>query len=141
MPINMPHLKSLASPFTIYIYFANCSLPYCHIPLSHWDFVNRCYCSLHKIAILLWISLKNCNIYFTSHCHICSSHKYTPQMPHIFHICKLIMFIYETAMSIYRPHMNSVESTMSPGTLMYILHFQAYAPGQIWLSHCTCMSQ
>ena len=44
-------------------------------------------------------------------------------------------------MSIYMPHMTSMQSTIWPGTMVYI-HFTLlpYATEQLCLSHCTCMS-
>ena len=47
----------------------------------------------------------------------------------------------ETTMSVYIPHINAVEWTVQLEALLYI-HFTlfAYAPEQIGLPHCTCMS-
>ena len=57
--------------------------------------------------------------------------KYVPQF---LHMQTTFMCRYEVSMSIYMPHMNSMESTMQPRVLVYI-HFTllAYAPEQIYL--------
>ena len=47
---------------------------------------------------------------------------------------------YETSISVYMPHMNSMQLKMLPGTLVYT-HFTllVYAPEQTFLPHCKYM--
>ena len=53
----------------------------------------------------------------------------------------LFMCRYRTTISVYIPHMNPLQPTISLEALVY-LHFTllAYAPEQKCISHLTCMS-
>ena len=75
--------------------------------------------------------------YLPCYYHICVINKYALQRQYILTIHVQIRDNYV----VYIPHMNSLQSTMSPGTLIYI-HFTllAYAPKQICLLNHTHMS-
>ena len=51
------------------------------------------------------------------------------------------MYTYGTSISVHTPHMNSLHSIISPGTLIYIhMTLLAYAPEQTCLPHCIYMT-
>ena len=57
-------------------------------------------------------------------------------MPHM----QISSSAHGTAISVYKPHMKSLQSTVCPGTLVYIHFTLAYTPEQICLPHCTLRS-
>ena len=78
----------------------------------------------------------------TNTSHIIGEYVLETDLPLKYHIyttyVSYFMCRYQTTVSVYIPHVNSLQSIIWPWTQVY-LHFilLAYAPGQIYVSHCT----
>ena len=164
---HLPKTTTCSSSFTYYCQICARNKPAskCHIcQLVHvymWDNYQYIYLiwtqchqqchhnmyTFHIIDICPWtntvttLSLKKyCNSYLPCSCCIYAN-KNNALKCHIYAShANYFMCISETTMSVYMLHINSLQSTMWPGTLVYIYFtLLAYAPKHICLPHCTYM--
>ena len=106
----------------------------CHILHIH---TNAFYCSLY-IDPTLHISKKKLLLLYTMLLsYMCQEQMYPLNATY----ASYFMYTYETTMSVYIHHMNSLQPIMWPKALVYInFTLLAYVPEQICLLHCTYMS-
>ena len=114
--------------------------------LSHYNLEPHSHCAkwTHRPNIFAHIyqNITKGNRCFTYCCQICARNKYAPQMPYIYmpHL-SITSCSHESTMLLHIPCMNSLQSTVQPGIMLY-KHFTllTYVPQQMFLSHQTCMS-
>ena len=128
---NVNRNSGIHTFYNIGIYPWKICMPHCtYVPLHG-------YCSLH-------IDPKNKTKqqFATLVYHPTATYVLTTDMPLKCDIyASFFMWRYQKTMAVYIPHMNSLQSTLSPQALVYIqFKLLAYAPNHICLLHQTCMS-
>ena len=124
----------------VYIHFTLLAYAPEQICLLHCIYIPaHYYHNLHTDPTLQHISKKQQNETIIN--HVITTYVPTTNMPlkcythatyENYFMCK-----YKTTMPIYMPHMNSLQSTIWPGTLVYMYFTFLQAPYQMCLPHCT----